>query len=100
MHLHDTSQQSSPAGQDLLAPVASWRTVVHNDPVNLMSYVQWVFESYFSMPSEDAYRRMMQVHHRGRAVVSSGAREKMERDAQAMHAYGLWATIEPEGDAK
>ncbi len=71
-----------------------WQTVVHNDPVNLMSYVQWVFETYFSMAPQVAYRKMLEVHHTGRAVVSAGQREQMERDAQAMHSYGLQATIE------
>lgn len=78
--------------------MVNWRTVVHNDPVNLMSYVQWVFESYFSMSRGDAQRRMLEVHHRGRATVSRGAKEQMERDAQAMHTFGLWATIEPEDE--
>ncbi len=73
---------------------SGWRTVVHNDPVNLMTYVQWVFESYFSMPARLAYAKMMEVHNAGRAVVSTGQREQMERDAQAMHTYGLRATIE------
>ncbi|WFN91131.1 ATP-dependent Clp protease adapter ClpS [Arcanobacterium wilhelmae] len=71
-----------------------WRTVVHNDPVNLMGYVQWVFESYFTMDVETAYKCMLRVHHRGRAIVSHGSREAMEKDATAMHTYGLRATIE------
>ncbi|WP_307683349.1 ATP-dependent Clp protease adapter ClpS [Trueperella bonasi] len=81
-----------------LTAASGWRTVVHNDPVNLMTYVQWVFESYFGMDSKTAYLTMMQVHHNGRAIVSKGQREQMESDAQAMHAYGLWATIE--GDSQ
>lgn len=76
------------------APTSGWRTVVHDDPINLMSYVQWVFETYFGMDGKTAYRKMMQVHHNGRAAVSAGQREQMETDAQAMHSYGLWATIE------
>lgn len=71
-----------------------WRTVVHNDPVNLMTYVQWVFESYFSMGPSVAYAKMMEVHNAGRAIVSTGQREQMECDAQEMHTYGLRATIE------
>lgn len=72
---------------------------MHNDPINLMSYVQWVFESYFGMTTSVARERMLRVHNQGRAVVSSGQREQMERDAQAMHTYGLKATIEQEDDA-
>ncbi|MFP7696597.1 ATP-dependent Clp protease adapter ClpS [Trueperella sp. LYQ143] len=84
---------SHPQQEHLLA--GQWRTVVHNDVVNLVNYVQWVFQTYFSMSPEAAFRKTMEVHHAGRAVVSNGQREQMERDAQAMHAYGLWATIEP-----
>lgn len=76
------------------AKVIGWRTVVHNDPVNLMGYVQWVFESYFGMDIESAYQCMLKVHHRGRAIVSTGSREAMEKDAAAMHKFGLRATIE------
>lgn len=73
-----------------------WQTVVWNDPVNLMSYVTWVFESYFGYPRGRAERLMMEVHKKGRAVVSAGAREQMEKDVQAMASYGLWATLEQE----
>ena len=73
-----------------------WRTVVHDDPVNTMDYVTWVFHSYFSLPL--ARSRMMQVHTTGRATVSSGARERMEVDVTAMHSYGLRATLEPVAD--
>ena len=72
-----------------------WVTVVWNDPVNLMSYVTWVFRSYFGYPRERAERLMLQVHHEGRATVSRGGREQMEIDTQAMHGFGLWATVEP-----
>lgn len=73
-----------------------WRTVVHDDHMNLMSYVEWVFASYFGMDQRSAHATMLQVHNNGRAVVSRGTREAMEADAQAMHTYGLWATIEEE----
>lgn len=73
-----------------------WRTVVWDDPINLMTYVTWVFMTYFAMSREEAERRMLQVHHEGRAVVSSGAREAMERDVVAMHGFGLHATLEQE----
>ena len=70
-----------------------WVTIVWNDPVNLMSYVTYVFMTYFSYPREKAETLMWQVHNDGRAVVSSGGREEMERDVTAMHSYGLWATL-------
>ncbi len=90
----ESTPTPSPAETPALLPSSGWQTVVHNDPVNLMSYVQWVFESYFGMDTKTAYLKMMQVHHNGRAVVSKGQREQMETDAQAMHSLGLWATIE------
>ena len=71
-----------------------WSTVVWNDPVNLMSYVTYVFETYFRYPRAKAEKLMLQVHHDGRSTVSTGSREEMERDVQAMHEYGLWATME------
>ncbi|MGY5766606.1 ATP-dependent Clp protease adapter ClpS [Brachybacterium sp. DNPG3] len=75
-----------------------WRTVVHNDPVNLMSYVVYVFRRHFGYSREVAEGLMMQVHEEGRAVVSRGSRERMEIDVQAMHSYGLRATIERAGE--
>jgi len=69
-------------------------TIVWNDPVNLMSYVTYVFQSVFGYSKEKAEKLMLDVHHKGRAVVSSGTREEMERDAQIMHSYGLWATVQ------
>lgn len=78
-------------------PDIPWITVVHNDPVNLMSYVTYVFQTYFGYSKEKATQLMLEVHKTGRAAVSSGSREEMERDVQAMHGYGLWATLERDG---
>ena len=64
------------------------------DPINLMNYVVHVFRSYFGYPREEAESLMLLVHHEGRAVVSNGTREEMERDVTAMHGYGLWATVQ------
>lgn len=75
-----------------------WVTIVWNDPVNLMSYVTHVFQSYFGFPLEVAAKRMREVHENGRSVVASGPREKMEVDVQAMHSYGLWATLQRSGE--
>ncbi|QLQ16413.1 MAG: ATP-dependent Clp protease adapter ClpS [Micropruina sp.] len=71
-----------------------WVTIVWDDPVNLMTYVTHVFRTYFGYPKDKAHRLMMQVHIEGKSVVSSGTREEMERDVNAMHGYGLWATLE------
>ncbi|GEL94762.1 ATP-dependent Clp protease adapter ClpS [Cellulomonas composti] len=74
-----------------------WVTIVWNDPVNLMSYVSYVFETYFGHPRQEAERLMQQVHTQGRAVVSRGTLEAMEVDVQAMHGFGLWATFQRSG---
>jgi len=70
-----------------------WVTVVWNDPINLMSYVTWVFQKLFGYSKDKAEQLMLDVHHKGRAVVSSGARERMEFDASRLHEHGLWATV-------
>ena len=76
------------------APAHPWKVVVWNDPVNLMSYVVWVFRSLFGYPLAEAARLMLQVHHQGRAVVASGPLEKAELDCYRLHHHGLWATLE------
>ncbi|RXZ71714.1 ATP-dependent Clp protease adapter ClpS [Agromyces albus] len=70
-----------------------WSTIVWDDPVNLMTYVSYVFRSYFGYPREEAERLMLRVHQEGRAIVATGNREAMERHAEAMHGYGLQATV-------
>ena len=70
-----------------------WVAIVWDDPVNLMSYVTFVFMSLFNYSKERATELMLLVHNEGRAVVSSGRREEMERDVARLHEYGLWATL-------
>lgn len=70
-----------------------WVALVWNDPVNLMSYVSYVFRSYFGYSPAEAERLMLQVHLDGKAVVATGSREEMERHVEAMHDFGLWATL-------
>jgi ATP-dependent Clp protease adaptor protein ClpS len=77
-----------------LRPDRPWITLVWNDPINLMSYVSYVFRTYFGYDQAEADRLMLTVHNEGRAVVSNGTREEMERDVAAMHGYGLWATLQ------
>ncbi|HYU40242.1 MAG TPA: ATP-dependent Clp protease adapter ClpS [Acidimicrobiia bacterium] len=71
-----------------------WLVIVWNDPVNLMSYVVYVFQKLFGYSREKATRLMLQVHHDGKAAVSAGTREKAESDVARLHAHGLWATME------
>ncbi|RMB62299.1 ATP-dependent Clp protease adapter ClpS [Tessaracoccus antarcticus] len=73
---------------------SQWVTIVWDDPVNLMSYVAYVFMEYFKYPRMKAEKLMLQVHTHGKAVVSTGNRESMERDVMAMQNYTLWATME------
>jgi ATP-dependent Clp protease adaptor protein ClpS len=87
-----------PEAEDFVRQDTPWVTVVWNDPVNLMSYVTFVFMTHFGYAKPKAEKLMMDVHHKGKAVVSSGSREEMERDVEAMHGYGLWATLQKSGD--
>jgi ATP-dependent Clp protease adaptor protein ClpS len=83
-----------PAGDEVHEPDLPWLVVVWNDPINLMSYVTWVFMKLFGYPKARAEKLMWDVHTKGKAVVSSGPREKAESDVARLHAYGLWATME------
>ena len=74
-------------------PDTPWVTIVWNDPINLMSYVTYVFQKVFGYAKPKAQKLMLDVHHKGKAVVSNGTREAMERDAEILHGYGLWATV-------
>lgn len=87
-----------PVAAEQTVPDKPWITVVWNDPVNLMSYVTYVFQDYFGYARPRAEKLMMDVHTAGRAVVSTGGREEMERDVEAMHGYGLWATVAKSSD--
>lgn len=83
-----------PSVDEDLSPDQPWQVVVWNDPINLMSYVTWVFQTLFGYAKPKAERLMLDVHQKGRAVVSSGPRERAESDVFRLHAYGLWATME------
>jgi ATP-dependent Clp protease adaptor protein ClpS len=83
-----------PESESITALDRPWITIVWNDPVNLMSYVTYVFMEYFGYSKEKAQKLMWDVHNEGRAVVSNGTREDMEIDVAAMHGYGLWATLQ------
>ncbi len=83
-----------PEGDEVTEPDPPWIVIVWNDPVNLMSYVTWVFQKLFGYSRTKAEKLMMDVHTKGKAVVSSGAREKAEFDVSRLHAHGLWATMQ------
>jgi ATP-dependent Clp protease adaptor protein ClpS len=71
-----------------------WLVIVWNDPINLMSFVTYVLQKLFGYSKEMATKLMLDVHHKGRAVVSSGTRERAELDVYRLHEHGLWATME------
>ncbi len=71
-----------------------WIVIVWNDPINLMSYVSFVFQKLFGYSRAKADKLMLDVHEKGRAVVSNGPREKAELDVFRLHEHGLWATME------
>ena len=77
-----------------------WVVIVWNDPINLMSYVTLVLRKLFGYSLEKATQLMLDVHHKGRAVVSSGSRERAEFDVYRLHEHGLWATMQKDGPEK
>ncbi|MCP3974620.1 MAG: ATP-dependent Clp protease adapter ClpS [bacterium] len=79
---------------ELLDVARPWNVVVWDDPINLMSYVTFVFRKVFGYSKAKATRLMLQVHNEGRCIVSSGPLERAEMEVAAMHHHGLWATLE------
>jgi ATP-dependent Clp protease adaptor protein ClpS len=83
-----------PTGDTRSLPDRPWVVIVWNDPINLMSYVVLVFQKLFGHSRAKATELMLDVHHKGRAVVSNGTREKAELDVFRLHEHGLWATMQ------
>jgi ATP-dependent Clp protease adaptor protein ClpS len=83
-----------PVGEEHVVPDVPWIVIVWNDPINLMSYVVYVFQKLFGYPREKATKLMLDVHHKGKAVVAEGPRERCEFDVSRLHAHGLWATMQ------
>src|SRR5438309_9004570 len=83
-----------PEADEVVEPDLPWIVIVWNDPINLMSYVTWVFQKLFGYPRSKAEKLMWDVHTEGKAVVSSGRRHEAERDVARLHAHGLWATMQ------
>ncbi|MEV0677898.1 ATP-dependent Clp protease adapter ClpS [Actinosynnema sp. NPDC050436] len=86
--------QVDPAPEEVRTEDRPWQTLVWNDPVNLMSYVTYVFQKLFGYSRDHATKLMLDVHHKGRAIVSSGSKDKVEADVARLHAAGLWATMQ------
>ena len=85
---------TTPETDDITLLATPWVTIVWNDPVNLMSYVTYVFQKLFGYSRDHATKLMLDVHQKGKAIVSSGSKEKVETDVAKLHAAGLWATME------
>lgn len=83
-----------PAIDDADLESREWNVIAWDDPVNLMSYVVYVFRKLFGFTEAEATRKMLQVHNEGKSIVTTGPREKAELDCHRLHHYGLWATIE------
>jgi len=83
-----------PETGEVVVPDRPWVVIVWNDPVNLMSYVTFVLQKLFGYSKDKATKLMLDVHHKGKAVVSSGSRDKAELDVFHLHEHGLWATME------
>jgi ATP-dependent Clp protease adaptor protein ClpS len=71
-----------------------WNVVVHNDPVNLTTYVTRVFQKVFGFTHTRAQKHMLEVHHLGRSIVWTGQRERAEAYVEQLHGYLLLSTLE------
>ena len=83
-----------PEIEEVVTPDTPWVVIVWNDPINLMSYVTFVLQKLFGYSRDKATKLMLDVHHKGKAVVSNGTREKAELDVFRLHEHGLWATMQ------
>ena len=83
-----------PTTDETVDPDRPWVVLVWNDPINLMSYVTFVLQKLFGYSLEKATELMLDVHHKGRAAVTNGSREKAELDVFRLHEHGLWATMQ------
>jgi len=92
-----TIEKPDQRDDETVAPDNPWVVLVWNDPINLMSYVTYVLQKLFGYSLQKATELMLDVHHKGKAVVSSGSREKAEMDVFRLHEHGLWATMQKDG---
>ncbi|HWC38126.1 MAG TPA: ATP-dependent Clp protease adapter ClpS [Acidimicrobiales bacterium] len=90
------TEVEEPVDDKAISPDRPWIVIVWNDPINLMTYVTFVFQKLFGYSKAKATKLMLDVHHKGRAIVSSGSRERAELDVFRLHEHGLWATMEHE----
>ncbi len=87
------SEVELPESGEQTTPDKPWLTIVWNDPINLMDYVTYVFQTVFGYPKSKAKKLMLDEQYKGKAVVAAGARETKEHNVEVLHGYGLWATV-------
>jgi len=92
-----TDVATAPVDETTAVDDRPWLVIVWNDPINLMSYVTFVLQKLFGYSLEKATELMLDIHHKGRAVVSQGTRERAELDVYRLHEHGLWATMAKDG---
>jgi ATP-dependent Clp protease adaptor protein ClpS len=88
------AEVDEPTDEVSVDPDRPWVVIVWNDPINTMSYVTFVFQKLFAYSRQKATKLMLDVHHKGRAAVTSGPRERAELDVFRLHEHGLWATMQ------
>jgi len=88
------AEVKEPEIEEVVTPDTPWVVIVWNDPINLMSYVTFVLQKLFGYSRDKATKLMLDVHLKGKAVVSNGTREKAELDVFRLHEHGLWATMQ------
>jgi ATP-dependent Clp protease adaptor protein ClpS len=96
----EPTRVKEPEQDELVASDHPWIVLVWNDPVNLMSYVTYVLQKLFGYSLEKATELMLDVHHKGKAVVANGSREQAEMHVFRLHEHGLWATMQKDGADK
>src|SRR3954454_21805808 len=94
MALPQVAPVEAPEIEEAPADDRPWGTVVWDDPVNLMSYVTWVFQKLFGYSRDRAEQLMHDVHNMAKRTASIGAWARMEMDANQLHCSGLWATVD------
>ena len=94
MSIATPTRIAEPVSDEVVGADRPWVVLVWNDPINLMSYVTFVLQKLFGYSKEKATQLMMEVHHDGKSVVSTGTKEKAELDVFRLHEHGLWATMQ------
>jgi len=85
--------EKKPRSDDDLAP--TFYVICWNDPVNLMAFVTHVFMKIFGWEQAKAEKHMLEVHEKGKSVLTREGAEKAEFYVHELQKYKLQATMEP-----